>query len=779
MEDLFREVAKAFKTAVDNRHRFMVFVCSSNLRRGVEYAEKIYSDYRKKVEKNGLLVVGREEFLEMAKDHFEGELVHWKNSISVLGSTYSSLIMDLSEGFHPNDLGVVVETVEEGGIIIAISPPIERWRNLISKWHAELISEPFSLKDVVGRFYRRFIDRTLKAEGVIVFDADRGELIKRYEFVEKGSSREEIVIPEGTKIKKKLYKLCATQDQVRVLQLFERFFEREKERKAVVITADRGRGKTAVLGIVTPALVSRLERLLKRPIRVLVVAPTPQAIQTYFKFLIKAMKRQGMKDFFVKKTNELLTVLNSKYARVEYAIPRRALDEKEFADILIVDEAAGIEVPVLLKITEGARHVIFSTTIHGYEGTGRSFNVRFLRRLEDDPSIEVERIHMSEPIRYGAGDPIENWLYDALLLNAQPAEIGEEEMEKIRRLELDFEILDKDEMMNDEKLLREFFGIYVLAHYRNRPSDLSVLLDTPNHIPAVVKANGKVVCSLHLAVEGGMDDELIAKIRTGYKPRGQIIPDLVLKHFWNYDFSRKKGVRIVRIAVHPSAMDMGVGSFALRRVVEWAERNGLDWIGSGFGVSSDLIRFWLRNGFLPIHITPQRNEVSGEYTIIVIRPINVKESVDRMNIEFIRRFIEYLCDELSDLETETAIMILRSLRGDVNCNPPVFGDLEVERLTKYFEGLGFYEYISDIARPLVKFYYSNAEKTELDEREEQILVAKCLQLRSWREIGGEEKYKTLLSALKKVWEWFLSKQKIIISTPKAGYGPETKGSRSG
>jgi len=99
----------------------------------------------------------------------------------------------------------------------------------------------------------------------------------------------------------------------------------------------------------------------------------------------------------------------------------------------------------------------------------------------------------------------------------------------------------------------------------------------------------------------------------------------------------------------------------------------------------------------------------------------------------------------------------------VNCNPPVFGDLEVERLTKYFEGLGFYEYISDIARPLVKFYYSNAEKTELDEREEQILVAKCLQLRSWREIGGEEKYKTLLSALKKVWGWFLSKQKIIIS----------------
>jgi tRNA(Met) cytidine acetyltransferase len=531
----------------------------------------------------------------------------------------------------------------------------------------------------------------------------------------------------------------------------------------VVITADRGRGKTAVLGIVTPPLVSRLERLLKRPIRVLVVAPTPQAVQNYFKFLIKAMKRQGMKDFFVKKTDELITVLNSKYARVEYAIPRRALDEKEFADILIVDEAAGIEVPVLLRITEDARHVIFSTTIHGYEGTGRSFNVRFLKKLEEDPTIEVEKIHMSEPIRYGAGDPIENWLYDALLLNAQPAEIGKEDLDKIRALELGFEILDKEELMNNEKLLREFFGIYVLAHYRNRPSDLSVLLDTPNHIPAVVKVNGKVVCSLHLAIEGGMDEELIAKIRTGYKPRGQIIPDLVLKHYWNYDFSRRKGIRIVRIAVHPNAMDMGVGSFALMKVIDWAEKNDLDWVGSGFGVSSELIRFWLRNGFLPIHITPQRNEVSGEYTGIVIRPIKVKDSVERMNVEFVRRFIEYLGDELSDLETETAIRILRSLRGNVNCNPPIFGELEAERITKYFEGLGFYEYISDIARPLVRFYYSNAEKAELDEREEEILVAKCLQLRSWKEIGGEEKYRILLNALKKVWEWFLSKQKIIIS----------------
>ena len=39
-----------------------------------------------------------------------------------------------------------------------------------------------------------------------------------------------------------LYKLCATLDQVRVLELFEHYFDRKKDRKAEVITADRGRG---------------------------------------------------------------------------------------------------------------------------------------------------------------------------------------------------------------------------------------------------------------------------------------------------------------------------------------------------------------------------------------------------------------------------------------------------------------------------------------------------------------------------------------------------------
>lgn len=760
LKKLSSELEKAVNTALENRHRFMLILCSKDLDRSLKTAKKIYKKYEKLVKKHkslegDLLIVGRSEFIDLARDYFDGKFVHYKDVQNLLGETYPALILDLTQGFHPNDLGIVIETISEGGMILALSPPIQDWYNLRSKWHEELVSEPYTIDDVVPRFYRRFIKRTLLSQGIIIYDLDKRKLVKPYEFEKTEDSREEIVLPEEEReISKKLYKLCATQDQVRVLELFEHYFDREKERKAVVITADRGRGKSAVLGIVTPYLIWRMYKVLKRPIRVMVVAPTPYAVQTYFKFLLKAMTRMGMK-FRVKESGRLITVVNSKYARVEYVVPRRAMIEKDYADILIVDEAAGIDVPVLWKITEGVRWMIFSTTIHGYEGAGRGFSIRFLKRLESCEDVEIEKIHMNEPIRYGKGDPIERWLYDVLLLDAQPAEIDEKDVEAIKNGKLEIEELDKDRLIEDEKLLREFFGIYVLAHYRNRPSDLVILLDMPNHRAFGVKVNGKVVCSLHVAVEGKMDDETIKKISKGYKPKGQIIPDLMLKHYWDYDFPKYVGMRIVRIATHPSVMRMGIGSWALNRIVEKAKEEDMDWVGSGFGVSPELLRFWLRNGFIPVHITPQRNEISGEHTVIVLKPLkmDVEEKVDLINADFTRRLIEYLADELRDLETETAIGLLKSLRRDLEVDMPNFGKVERRRIKKYFQGQSLYEYVSDLIRPLVRYYYSKREKVDLDEKEEIVLVGKCLQLRSWRELGGTFKiYKTLLKAVQKIWE---------------------------
>jgi len=713
--------------------------------------------------KENILIAGRSKFLELMHG-FSGRKIHFKDSGTVLGETFTSLIIDLTEGFQPNDLGILIETVEEGGIIIALSPPVDEWKRKISKWHEELISEPYTPESVVPRFYRRFIDHSLRMNGIIIYDADSNKLLKKFKPSSPPESKE-LHFPSGKHIKRKLYKLCATQDQISVLKRFETFFDRKTEKKVAVITADRGRGKTAVLGILTPFLISRMQRVLKRPIRIMIVAQTLQSIQTYFRFLKIALKRQGFDGFKVKESDGMVTVITGRHLRVEYVVPRRALIDRDYADIIIVDEAASIDVSTLLKIVEGVRYAIFSTTIHGYEGSGRSFSVRFLKRLEKDERVEVEKIDLEEPVRYGKGDPVEEWLYRVLLLNAQPAHIDEEDIESIKSGELRFEMLDKDEFMKDEKLLAEFFGIYVLAHYRNRPSDLVILSDMPNHIPFRVEVNGKTICSLHVAVEGNLADDIIVRMVDGYKPKGQIVPDVILKHHWEMEFPKRSGVRVVRIATHPDLMDMGIGSYALGMLVKWAENNNFDWVGSGFGISPELLRFWQKNGFVPVHITPQRNEISGEFTVVVLKPLNdeLANLTLSFNSNFVKRVVEYLCDELRDLETEIAIGLLKSLKRDAVKGKYYFSEIDRARIEKYFQGISLYEYVSDIARPLVRCHYLRTERAELEDEEEYVLVRKCLQMKNWWELGenfkGGRAYGILQSAIKKIWMWFINSNK--------------------
>ncbi|MCZ7683652.1 MAG: hypothetical protein M5U28_34720 [Sandaracinaceae bacterium] len=102
--------------------------------------------------------------------------------------------------------------------------------------------------------------------------------------------------------------------------------------------------------------------------------------------------------------------------------------------------------------------IAFATTARGYEGTGRGFVLRFLEWLKtlDRPLASHA---LSEPIRWAAGDPLERLVFDALLLDAEPA-----------RLELDVDLagvrharLERDALAGDERLLREVFGLLVHA----------------------------------------------------------------------------------------------------------------------------------------------------------------------------------------------------------------------------------------------------------------------------------------------------------------------------
>ena len=191
-----------------------------------------------------------------------------------------------------------------------------------------------------------------------------------------------------------------------------------------------------------------------------------------------------------------------------------------------------------------------------------------------------------------------------------------------------------------------------MAHYRNRPNDLATLLDAPHHSARALIVAGEPVVSIQLCEEGRLRKRHIEGIlRKEESPPGHMIPARLLAHYGHKGFPKLWGWRIVRIATHPALQRRGLGSLALQRVIEEAKEGGMDWVGAGFGVSEELLRFWVRAGFVAVHISPQRNPVSGEYSVFVVKPLSdAAENVVREIVgEFKKRLVDSLHDAYFDL----------------------------------------------------------------------------------------------------------------------------------
>jgi len=165
---------------------------------------------------------------------------------------------------------------------------------------------------------------------------------------------------------------------------------------------------------------------------------------------------------------------------------------------VIVDEAAALPVRLLEGFLD-APAVAFCTTVHGYEGAGRGFAIRFKERLRASP-FAVRDVRLDEPIRYARNDPVEAWASRALLLDARPA--VDEAVAGSAVGDATYRRLTPDELLADEALLREAFGLLVAAHYRTEPNDLARLLDAPNLAARALVAEGRVV-AVALLARGG------------------------------------------------------------------------------------------------------------------------------------------------------------------------------------------------------------------------------------------------------------------------------------
>jgi len=325
-----------------------------------------------------------------------------------------------------------------------------------------------------------------------------------------------------------------SKDQNKVLESFNTI--RGGGKKVFVITSARGRGKSAVTGLGLAGLISKIEK--KKKFKVVVTAPSSTSISQLMLFLKKGLDALSIpyksKDSIY---GYPLSIEGSNF-KVYYEIPEATLEDE--GDLLVVDEAAAIGIGYIDSAIKTWKKVVLVTTVHGYEGSGKAF-LRYLKRILTTRKVSVMWQELIKPLRYAEGDPVEKWLYDTLLLDAEPDEPPQNVSHVI------YESANVEEIFNDDHKLRQIYGILVTAHYRNNPNDLMIMADGVHHkIKTLSTLDGKYIGVVQIAQEGDLPDSLIDLALKGGTFDGDLIPDRLIKHVRLRDFGKMKGWRVLR-----------------------------------------------------------------------------------------------------------------------------------------------------------------------------------------------------------------------------------------
>jgi tRNA(Met) cytidine acetyltransferase len=190
-------------------------------------------------------------------------------------------------------------------------------------------------------------------------------------------------------------------------------------------------------------------------------------------------------------------------------------------------------------------------------------------------------------------------------------------------------------------------------------------LDGPNLSVFALRARGRILATALLAQEGGFDPATTQDIWAGYRrPQGHLLAQSLAAHLGLREGAGLHGGRIIRIAVHPALQRRGLGSRLVQELLVAARALRLDYVGTSFGATPELLRFWYRHRLLPVRIGLRRGASSGARSVLLLHPLSQagKRIQRQARTRFQRQLPSLLRDPLRDMQTELAALLLsRSL----------------------------------------------------------------------------------------------------------------------
>ncbi|RDH91977.1 MAG: hypothetical protein DIZ77_06670 [endosymbiont of Seepiophila jonesi] len=644
---------------------------------------------------------------------------------TLLGQEIDALVFDAFSGLDVDALGASSGTVRAGGLLLMLSPPLSEWPGFDDPEYARITVAGYESRDISGSFLSRFVH--LLTDDATILQIEQDKPLPPLPAVQPTYTPPPVEDPD-----------CQTADQLTAVEAVIKVVTGHRRRPAVLIS-DRGRGKSAAMGIAAARLLQQ------GVLQILVTAPRLAAVEPLFQsacsLLPEAECSRG--------------AIHIGEAQLRFVAPDELIHSPLPGDLLLVDEAAAIPSPMLERLLDHYPRIAFASTIHGYEGTGQGFAVRF-RKILDQRRPQWRQIFLETPIRWATGDPLERFIFRALALDASP--VPDDELQQADPAETVLETLNRDQLAANESDLSDLFGLLVLAHYRTTPLDLRQLLDGPNLNITVLRHQGRIVATALVAREGGFTPATAQAIWAGHRrPRGHLLAQSLSAHLGLETAACLLGARIMRVAVHPALQQQGLGSRMVAAIRQQAEAEGLDYVGASFGATQELMQFWRAGGLLPIRVGIRRGASSGAHSIIVLRPTSPagKKMSQQARKRFISHFPLLLGDPLQEMEPSLALTLLQQKQES---SPPILEPQDwLDLIAFSFANRGFEITLPPIITLCLRFFSNAGHSSLLTTNEQRILMMKVLQRHDWQyltrvlEISGraaaEQAIKTAVSKL--------------------------------
>ncbi|KAB0406932.1 hypothetical protein E2I00_002321 [Balaenoptera physalus] len=748
------------------------------------HRKKRMRQLQKKI-KSGTLNIKQDDPFELFVAATNIRYCYYNETHKILGNTFGMCVLQDFEALTPNLLARTVETVEGGGLVVILLRTMNSLKQLYTMTmdvHSRYRTEAH--QDVVGRFNERFILSLASCKKCLAIDDQLNILpISSHAASIEAlppQTPEESLGPSDLELKELkeslqdtqpvgvLVDCCKTLDQAKAVLKFIEGISEKTLRSTVVLTAARGRGKSAALGLAIAGAVAFGYS------NIFVTSPSPDNLHTLFEFVFKgfdALQYQEHLDY------EIIQSLNPEFNKavirvnifrehrqtIQYIHPADAVKLGQ-AELVVIDEAAAIPLP-LVKSLLGPYLVFMASTINGYEGTGRSLSLKLIQQLRQQSAQSqvsttaenkttttarlasartLHEVSLHESIRYAPGDAVEKWLNDLLCLDCLNITRIISGCPLPEACELSSYYVNRDTLFcyhkASEVFLQRLMALYVASHYKNSPSDLQMLSDAPAHhlfcllppVPPTQNALPEVLAVIQVCLEGEISRQsILNSLSRGKKASGDLIPWTVSEQFQDPDFGGLSGGRVVRIAVHP---DYQAAVSLLEEVVtprkdlpplllKLNERPAehLDYLGVSYGLTPRLLKFWKRAGFVPVYLRQTPNDLTGEHSCIMLKTLMDEDEADQgawlsaFWKDFRRRFLALLSYQFSTFSPSLALNILQNRNIGKPVQPALcreelealFLPYDLKRLEMYSRNMVDYHLIMDMIPAISRMYFLN------------------------------------------------------------------------